>query len=72
MRGMNALSAKALGALAALISIMAALIFIPSATLNYWQAWLFLARVSRYQSRTKDSIVIRVGLLHVSAYPRAR
>lgn len=40
---MNSLNAKALVSLAALILIMAALIFIPAATLSYWQAWVFLA-----------------------------
>jgi protein-S-isoprenylcysteine O-methyltransferase Ste14 len=36
-------NAKALVSLAVLIIIMAALIFIPAGTLNYWPAWLFLA-----------------------------
>jgi protein-S-isoprenylcysteine O-methyltransferase Ste14 len=36
-------NAKALVSLAVLILIMAALIFIPAGTLNYWPAWLFLA-----------------------------
>jgi protein-S-isoprenylcysteine O-methyltransferase Ste14 len=36
-------NAKALVSLAVLIMTMAALIFIPAGTLNYWQAWLFLA-----------------------------
>lgn len=40
---MNAVNARAFLGLAALIAIMAALIFISAATLNYWQAWLFLA-----------------------------
>jgi protein-S-isoprenylcysteine O-methyltransferase Ste14 len=40
---MNALNAKAFVSLAVLILIMAALIYIPAGTLNYWQAWLFLA-----------------------------
>jgi protein-S-isoprenylcysteine O-methyltransferase Ste14 len=40
---MNALNTKVLLSLAILILIMAALIFIPAGTLNYWQAWLFLA-----------------------------
>jgi protein-S-isoprenylcysteine O-methyltransferase Ste14 len=39
---MNALNTKVLLSLAILILIMAALIFIPAGTLNYWQAWLFL------------------------------
>ena len=37
------MNAKVLVSLAVLIFIMAALIFIPAGTLNYWQAWLFLA-----------------------------
>jgi protein-S-isoprenylcysteine O-methyltransferase Ste14 len=37
------LNARALISLAVLILIMAALIFIPAGTFNYWQAWLFLA-----------------------------
>jgi protein-S-isoprenylcysteine O-methyltransferase Ste14 len=40
---MNSLNAKALFSLAVLILAMAALIFLPAGTLNYWQAWLFLA-----------------------------
>lgn len=40
---MNALIAKGLGSLAALILVMAALIFIPAGTLRFWQAWVFLA-----------------------------
>jgi protein-S-isoprenylcysteine O-methyltransferase Ste14 len=40
---MNALNTKVLLSLAILILIMAALIFIPAGTLNYSQAWLFLA-----------------------------
>jgi protein-S-isoprenylcysteine O-methyltransferase Ste14 len=39
---MNALNAKAFVSLAVLILFMAALIFIPAGTLNYWQAWIFL------------------------------
>ena len=37
------MNAKVLVSLAVLIMIMAALIFIPAGTLDYWQAWLFLA-----------------------------
>jgi protein-S-isoprenylcysteine O-methyltransferase Ste14 len=40
---MNALNAKALISLTVVILIMAALIFIPAGTVDYWQAWLFLA-----------------------------
>jgi protein-S-isoprenylcysteine O-methyltransferase Ste14 len=36
-------NAKALLSLAVLIVIMAALIFIPAGTIDYWQAWVFLA-----------------------------
>lgn len=39
---MNALIAKGLGSLAALILVMAALIFIPAGTFRFWQAWVFL------------------------------
>ncbi|HEY2463804.1 MAG TPA: isoprenylcysteine carboxylmethyltransferase family protein [Steroidobacteraceae bacterium] len=39
---MKALNAKALVSLPILILIMAALIFIPAGTLDYWQAWGFL------------------------------
>ena len=37
------LNAKALGSLLALLVVMAALLFIPAATVNYWQAWTFLS-----------------------------
>ncbi len=40
---MNALNAKALASLVVVIFIMAALIFICAGTLNYWEAWAFLA-----------------------------
>jgi protein-S-isoprenylcysteine O-methyltransferase Ste14 len=40
---MHAPNAKALASLAVLILVIAALIFIPAGTLNYWQAWVFLA-----------------------------
>jgi hypothetical protein len=40
---MNALNAKALVSLVVLLVIMAALIFIPAGTLEFWQAWVFLA-----------------------------
>lgn len=40
---LKALNVKALASLVVLAAIMAALIFIPAGTLNYWQAWLFLA-----------------------------
>jgi protein-S-isoprenylcysteine O-methyltransferase Ste14 len=40
---MSSLNAKAFVSLAVLIIIMAALIFIAAGTLNYWQAWIFLA-----------------------------
>lgn len=39
---MNTLNLKAFVSLPVLISIMAALIFIPAGTLNYRQAWIFL------------------------------
>jgi protein-S-isoprenylcysteine O-methyltransferase Ste14 len=40
---MNAPNARVLLSLAVLILTMAALIFIPAGTLDFWQAWLFLA-----------------------------
>jgi protein-S-isoprenylcysteine O-methyltransferase Ste14 len=40
---MISLNAKALISLAVLMIIMAALIFIAAGTLDYWQAWVFLA-----------------------------
>ena len=40
---MNILNIKALGGLVFLLVVMAALLFIPAWTLDYWQAWSFLA-----------------------------
>ena len=40
---MNTLRIKALGGLLLLALAMAALLFIPAGTLDYWQAWTFLA-----------------------------
>lgn len=40
---MNILNIKALGGLLFLLLVMAALLFIPAWTLDYWQAWTFLA-----------------------------
>ncbi len=40
---MNGLNKKAIGGLLWLFVVMAALIFIPAWTLNYWQGWAFLA-----------------------------
>jgi protein-S-isoprenylcysteine O-methyltransferase Ste14 len=40
---MNSLNRKALRGLFFLLLVMAALLFIPAGTLDYWQAWLFLA-----------------------------
>jgi hypothetical protein len=40
---MNSLNRKAFGGLLFLFVVMAALLFIPAVTLDYWQAWLFLA-----------------------------
>jgi protein-S-isoprenylcysteine O-methyltransferase Ste14 len=40
---MNILNIKALGGLLFLLLVMAALLFIPARTLDYWQAWMFLA-----------------------------
>jgi protein-S-isoprenylcysteine O-methyltransferase Ste14 len=37
------LSAKALSGLLFLLLVLAALLFIPAGTLDYWQAWVFLA-----------------------------
>ena len=40
---MNILNIKAFGGLLLLLLVMAALLFIPAWTLDYWQAWTFLA-----------------------------
>ena len=40
---MKNLDVKAFAGLAALLAVMAAALFIPAWTLNYWQAWVFLA-----------------------------
>jgi protein-S-isoprenylcysteine O-methyltransferase Ste14 len=40
---MNSLDRKAFGGLLQLNVILAASLFIPAGTLNYWQAWVFLA-----------------------------
>jgi protein-S-isoprenylcysteine O-methyltransferase Ste14 len=40
---MNMLNVKAFGGLLLLFLVMAALLFIPAETLDYWQAWTFLA-----------------------------
>jgi protein-S-isoprenylcysteine O-methyltransferase Ste14 len=40
---MHALTIKALRALVLLVMVMAALLFIAAGTLDYWQAWTFLA-----------------------------
>ena len=40
---MNILTIKAFGGLLLLFGAMAALLFIPAGTLDYWQAWTFLA-----------------------------
>ena len=40
---MNILNIKAFGGLLFLLFVMAALLFIPAWTLDYWQAWTFLA-----------------------------
>jgi hypothetical protein len=40
---MNILNIKAFGGLLFLFLAMAALLFIPAWTLDYWQAWTFLA-----------------------------
>ena len=40
---MNILNLKAFGGLLFLLLVMAALLFIPAWTLDYWQAWAFLA-----------------------------
>jgi protein-S-isoprenylcysteine O-methyltransferase Ste14 len=41
-REMNTLDMKAFGGLLFLLLVMAALIFVPAWTLDYWQAWAFL------------------------------
>jgi hypothetical protein len=40
---MSILNIKALGGLLVLLLVMTALLFIPAWTLDYWQAWTFLA-----------------------------
>ena len=40
---MTALNIKAFGGLLFVLLVMAALLFIPAWTLDYWQAWTFLA-----------------------------
>lgn len=40
---MSTLTIKAFGGLLFLFSVMAALLFIPAGSLDYWQAWTFLA-----------------------------
>jgi protein-S-isoprenylcysteine O-methyltransferase Ste14 len=40
---MNVLNIKAFGGLLFLLLAMAALLFVPAGTLDYWQAWMFLA-----------------------------
>jgi len=40
---MNTLNKKAFGGLLLLLLAMAALLFVPAGTLDYWQAWTFLA-----------------------------
>lgn len=40
---MNDLNKRAFGGLVRLVVTLAALIFVPAWTLNYWQAWMFLA-----------------------------
>jgi len=40
---MTSLNMKAFGGLLALLVVMAALVFVPAGTLDYWQAWAFLA-----------------------------
>ncbi len=40
---MNSMNIKALGGLLLLCLAMAGLLFLPAWTLNYWQAWVFLA-----------------------------
>src|SRR5258706_3780885 len=40
---MNMLNVKAFGGLLLLFLVMAAVLFIPAETLDYWQAWTFLA-----------------------------
>lgn len=40
---MNSLNSRAFGGFLGLFVVMAALLFIPAWTLDYWQAWVFLA-----------------------------
>jgi len=41
--GMTQLNRKAFGGLFAVLVAMAALLFLPARTLDFWQAWAFLA-----------------------------
>ncbi len=43
MRRITALNKKAFGGLLCVLLVMAALLFLPATTLDYWQAWAFLA-----------------------------
>ena len=40
---MNSLNVKAFGGLLFLLLVMGTLLFLPAGTLDYWQAWAFLA-----------------------------
>jgi Kef-type K+ transport system membrane component KefB len=40
---MNTLNRKAIGGLLILVLVLAALLFVPAWTFDYWQAWAFLA-----------------------------
>ena len=40
---MNVVNLKAFGGLLILLLVVAALLFVPAWTVNYWQAWTFLA-----------------------------
>jgi len=42
-KAVSDLNKKALGGLLSLIIILAASLFLPAWTLNYWQAWIFLS-----------------------------
>jgi protein-S-isoprenylcysteine O-methyltransferase Ste14 len=43
---MSSLTKKAFTSLVCLVAVMAALLFLPAGTLDYWQAWTFLALYS--------------------------
>jgi protein-S-isoprenylcysteine O-methyltransferase Ste14 len=71
---MNDLNMKAIGGLARLLIILAGLLFLPAGTLDYWQAWVFIAvffgsalAITIYVMRNDPSLLER----RMHAGPRA-